>query len=205
MMAADPPTEKQRLRQAVRSLLRQVTPESAQIAGRRIAERLAGGEAWHRASRIVLFASRSDEVDTLPVWHRARMDQKRVMLPRMTLAGSLEFALAGAPDRLQVGRFGIAEPPPEAPSEHLARGDLVLVPGVAFDRDGGRLGRGGGYYDRALSSGRRGATRPILIGVGFSFQVVESVPMTTLDVRVDGVVSELELIWVGRHGEGQIR
>jgi 5-formyltetrahydrofolate cyclo-ligase len=205
MMAADPPTEKQRLRQAMRALLSESLPEVAQRAGSQIAERLAADEAWQRASRIVLFSSRPDEVDTHPIWRRARIDRKPVLLPRMTAAGSLDFALATAPDRLEAGRFGIAEPLPEAPAERLDRGDLVLVPGLAFDRQGGRLGRGGGYYDRAFAGRRRDAMRPVLVGVGFSFQIVDHVPMTVVDVPLDGIVSERELIWMVREGEGQIR
>jgi 5-formyltetrahydrofolate cyclo-ligase len=204
MMAADPPTEKQRLRQAMKTLLRESTPEGAQRAGGRIAELLAADEAWQRASRIVLFSSRPDEVDTSPIWRRAGVDRKPVLLPRMTSEGSLDFALATAPDRLEAGRFGIAEPRPEAPAVRLDRGDLVLVPGLAFDRQGGRLGRGGGYYDRAFAGRRRDAMRPVLIGVGFSFQIVDHVPMTVVDVPIDGIVSERELIWMARDGEGQI-
>lgn len=205
MMAADPPSEKRRLRQAQRSLLRQVAPEAARAAGVRIAEHLAPSEAWRSAFRVVLFSSLSDEVDTSPIRYRASLDDKRVLLPRATEGGGLEFAVAGSPDRLRTGRFGVAEPPLDAEVETLTGGDLVLVPGLAFDLEGGRLGRGGGYYDRALAGVRSGTSRPILIGVGFSFQVIDHVPMTALDVCMDAVVSELGLSFAGRNLKGSIR
>lgn len=189
MMAADPPTEKQRLRHAMKTLLRESTPEGAQRAGSRIAELLAADEAWQRASRIVLFSSRPDEVDTSPIWRRAGGDRKAVLLPRMTAEGSLDFALVTAPDRLEAGRFGIAEPYPEAPAERLDRGDLVLVPGLAFDRQGGRLGRGAGYYDRLLIRVPEHCT---VIGFALSVQIVPSVPTGSLDRRVHRIVTDRE-------------
>ena len=70
---------------------------------------------------------------------------------------------------------------------------MVLVPGLAFDDGGGRLGRGMGYYDRSFEGCVRGA--PWLLGFAFAFQIVERVPMESLDRRVDGVVTEVGLSW----------
>jgi len=193
MKTADPPTEKQRLRRAARALLEQVTPDQAHVAGLSIAEILVQSVFWRAASKIGLFVSRADEVDTSALLRLALEDGKEVLLPRITAAAGLEFASLGDPDRLRVGRFGIPEPPPDRPAVRLDDRALVLVPGLAFDRNGGRLGRGGGYYDRALAIDRRAALAPVLIGVGFSFQLVEWVPMNALDVRLDGVVSDLGL------------
>jgi 5-formyltetrahydrofolate cyclo-ligase len=194
MMTADPPNEKQRLRRAARMLLEQVTPEQARAVGFSIAEILVQSVFWRATSRVGLFVSRADEVDTSILLRRALEDGKEALLPRITAAGNLEFASLGDPDRLHVGRFGIPEPPPNRPAVRLDDDVLILLPGLAFDRNGGRLGRGGGYYDRALAIDRRAALEPMLIGVGFSFQLVERVPMDALDVRLDGVVSDLGLI-----------
>jgi 5-formyltetrahydrofolate cyclo-ligase len=131
------------------------------------------------------------------VQRRALDEAKPVLLPRIAATGSLEFAALGDPLALREGRMGILEPPCALPPQSLDPDDLVLVPGLAFDREGGRLGRGGGYYDRALAVGRGAELRPLLIGVGFSYQLVERVPMGELDVRLDGVVSELELFETG--------
>lgn len=194
MMTADSPTEKQRLRRAARALLEQVTPEQARVVGVSIAEALVQSVFWRSAWSVGLFVSRADEVDTSPLLSCALEYGKEVLLPRITAAGSLEFASVGDLDRLPVGRLGIPEPPPDRPAVRLDVHSLVLVPGLAFDRDGGRLGRGGGYYDRALAIDRRAARAAVLIGVGFSFQLVERVPMNALDVRMDGVVTDLGLV-----------
>jgi 5-formyltetrahydrofolate cyclo-ligase len=80
------------------------------------------------------------------------------------------------------------EPPGEASAALLSSCDLAFLPGVAFDRWGGRLGRGAGYYDRALSKPR--AELPFLCGLSYAFQVVDRVPMGPHDIRVDAVASE---------------
>ena len=96
--------------------------------------------------------------------------------------------LEGACD-LSPGRFGILEPPQDAPCSSLLELDLVFIPGVAFDRYGGRLGRGGGFYDRALA-GADGSAGPRRLGVGFAFQWVERVPVLDHDLAVHGVLTE---------------
>jgi 5-formyltetrahydrofolate cyclo-ligase len=109
------------------------------------------------------------------------------LLPRV-VAGRLEFAAVDDLATLETGRFGVLEPGAASSPVELTPSDLVFVPGVAFDRDGGRLGRGGGHYDRAFPSA---PSAPVLVGVGFSLQLIERVPMGPLDRRVDGVITEV--------------
>jgi len=201
MKASDISTEKQRLRRAMRLRLAQVTPSEANAAGVSIAEHLVHTDLWRLASRVALFASRADEADMSPLAERALTDAKPVLLPRILTTGTLEFASLHPHVGLLEGRFGVLEPPEDSPGLELTSDDLVLVPGLAFDRQGGRLGRGRGYYDRGLAIRRESESGPLLIGVGFAFQLVERVPMTALDVRLDGLVSELGLI--GTEGSRQ--
>jgi 5-formyltetrahydrofolate cyclo-ligase len=77
----------------------------------------------------------------------------------------------------------------------LTRNDVVLLPGVAFDRNGWRLGRGGGHYDRAFPPG---AESPWLVGVGYSFQWLAEVPHDSRDRRVDAIVTEHGWVWRAR-------
>lgn len=190
MTAVDPPTEKLRLRRSMQLRLGEVTPEEARAAGAVIADRLDRSPLWQEATRVGVFASRADEVDTSALIERAFLAGKQVLFPRTMDAAGLEFARVADPSQLRAGRFGVREPSPDLPVARLDQRTLLLVPGLLFDREGGRLGRGGGYYDRALAGFRDREYRPVTIGVGFFFQLVERVPMTPLDVHLDGVVSE---------------
>ena len=89
------------------------------------------------------------------------------------------------------GYLGISEPRPHCPAVELSTIDWVLVPGVAFDLSGHRIGYGGGYYDRLLPSLREGAPR---IAGAFELQMVERVPAAAHDLEVDAIVTEVRTI-----------
>jgi len=147
------------------------------------------------SSEIVAFSSLSDEMDSSPFHEVAILAGKRVLLPRM-VGESLEFAVVRQADHLNVGRFGVREPDSSCPVQRVDARAIVLVPGVAFDRAGGRLGRGAGYYDRALAEIREYAVNATFIGVGFSHQIVDRVPMMSHDVRMDAILSDENFLWV---------
>jgi 5-formyltetrahydrofolate cyclo-ligase len=130
------------------------------------------------------------EVECEPMLILARRDGKRVLFPRMLAGCSLEFALVDDAASMRIGRYGVREPDRQCRSRPLASDAIVLVPGLAFDRDGGRLGRGAGYYDRALADVDKTRRGPRLVGVGFELQIVDSVPMTSIDIRMDRIVTE---------------
>jgi 5-formyltetrahydrofolate cyclo-ligase len=120
-------------------------------------------------------------------------------LPVVQPDGGLRFAPWRAGDPLQPNRFGIPEPD-VAPASTLAPTDLalVLVPLLAFDGEGRRLGMGGGYYDRAFAFRHTQPAPPRLVGVGFRFQEVASLPIEHWDVGLDAIVTEHEGRWFGR-------
>ncbi len=161
-------------------------------AGRAIAEQIALSTAWREASAVVLFSTLAGEVETAPLIQLARRDEKQTLFPRMVPGPSLEFACVEDAKCLRRGRYGVLEPQPACPAHALTSDVVVFVPGLAFDRRGGRLGRGAGYYDRALAVTESNRGRPLLIGVGFALQIVESVPVDSVDVRMDRVVTEDE-------------
>ncbi len=186
---------KQLLRERMRGMLSSVSEEEALSAGGRISEALQLSPEWHRARRIALYSSLPGEVDTGPIWDAARRASKSVLFPRVIPGTQLEFATVEQPGQLRAGRFNVLEPNHECPVSRLDERTLVLVPGLAFDRRGGRLGRGAGYYDRALSHASKSVMadathRPLRFGIGFELQIVSSVPMGRYDVRMDGVWTE---------------
>jgi 5-formyltetrahydrofolate cyclo-ligase len=149
-----------------------------------IANRLAGLVAERGADDIGLYAATADEVDLDVLRDRWLAEGRRVALPRTTGPSAMVFHLVTGPPTT-TGRFGIAEPDRTAPV--AATLDLVVVPGVAFDPRGGRVGQGAGFYDRWLAATQ---PRPFTVGVCFAAQLVEEVPRERHDIDLDAVVTE---------------
>lgn len=170
-------------------LLSGLDSEARAAASAAIAERLTNSEQWSTARVVAAFVGVGLEVDTLPIIECAQREGKRLLLPRCLSSTTLEFAEYRTCDVLESGRFGIPEPMADRPGESLHGIDLVLVPGLAFDCFGGRLGKGAGYYDRAFAPMEKQAL-PVLLGLGFALQVTQRVPMTTLDISLDAVLTE---------------
>ena len=174
---------------------RSLDPEKRRAAGAAVQRLVTASPEFQQAGRVALYAALADEVPTEGLL-RAVLETGRVLLlPRAASAGRLEFASVREPEALVAGSFGTLEPMPSCAAARLRPDDLVLIPGVAFDRAGRRLGRGGGWYDRSLS-----ADLPSVFGVGFAFQLVEAVPATARDRRVAGIYTEAGLWRVRRTG-----
>jgi 5-formyltetrahydrofolate cyclo-ligase len=135
---------------------------------------------WKTADTVLLFAPLPDEPDTfiLP------RGSKRFCYPRYHADRGYEAVEARNPDELLPGKFGVLEPPTEAPGVSAHEVDLVLVPGMAFDKECYRLGRGRGFYDRWLL-----ALSGLKLGLGFDHQLIDRVPRETHDVKLDGVIT----------------
>jgi len=181
------------IREAKRALRRQVGaelgrlgPEERAAVSAQARARLAAQPLWHTARRVLLFASLPEELDLWPLLTEALADGKRVALPRfVTETKSYEACEIRDIERdLRAGHFGIREPGPDCARLSTTRLDLILVPGVAFDLQGRRLGRGKGYYDQWLKI-LRGTT----CGVAFDQQVVVEIPLEAHDVRLDCILT----------------
>jgi len=181
MELADKSAWRRRVRESVRAL----AAETRAAASRQIREQLLAQAAWSRAASVLCFVPLADEPDIASVMEDAWRAQKIVALPRYDAAGGI-YSAARVSARLELapGQFGVLEPNAGCPSIPLNQLDLVLVPGVAFDLAGRRLGRGKGFYDRLLAqvSGHK-------CGVAFDLQVVDRLPEEPHDVRVDSIVT----------------
>jgi 5-formyltetrahydrofolate cyclo-ligase len=174
---------------------RRISPASAAAAATAVSEAVREDPRVRRAKRIALYAALGDELPTRPLFEALRSRGAVCLFPRFA-GDAMEWARVDTWDALVRGRFGVLEPA-AAGSEVLERGDVALLPGLAFDRQGWRLGRGGGHYDRAFAAAD--ASRPWLVGVGYSFQWVEEVPHDdSRDRRVDAIVTESGWMWRAR-------
>jgi 5-formyltetrahydrofolate cyclo-ligase len=178
--------QKSALRATARAMLQALTSEQKQSAAESICKRLMALSYWKGAQSVLLFASRPDEPDIWGLAHIALAQQKEVYLPRFVPdTGRYEAALIANPaEDVVPGKFGILEPAPLCSVADWKRLDLVLVPGLAFDWHGHRLGRGKGYYDRLLAS-VSGKT----CGVAFDPQLISALPVEPHDVRLNCILT----------------
>lgn len=155
-------------------------------AGMIIQKCICATPEYGAASSVALYAATHGEVPTKALINMALVTEKRVILPAVT-GDELVFREICSESDFVTGLFGIPEPSSTCKRWQPADIDLFVIPGVAFDSDGRRLGYGKGYYDRALhlleGSGR-------LIGICYDFQLVEKISHEPHDVIMDKVITE---------------
>jgi 5-formyltetrahydrofolate cyclo-ligase len=182
--------EKRRVRERVLALRDASSKEQREVAGRAIVERLLSLPEIARAKTVMVFWSFGSEIDTAALLTRLHERGARVALPKIAV-GDLEARTYVPGDPVTMTSFGAAEPSDGevVPPEEV---DVVVTPGVAFDRQGMRVGYGGGYYDRFFARTRDDAVR---VGIGYAVQLVEEpLPAGPFDVPVDLLVTEAEVL-----------
>ncbi len=172
--------DKAALRDELRARRRGLGPAELGRAEAGAAAHLLAWDGWRSARAVALHAAVRGELPTGAVIAAALAAGKRVALP-LSEASRMSLRWVGSPGELVPDARGIPSPPPDAPRADPAGLDLVLAPGVAFDAAGGRLGQGGGDYDRLLASL---PARTAAVGWCHDFQVVGEVPMEPHDRRV---------------------
>ncbi len=199
MSSNEPIPAKDAIRQRMLEVRAALPAFARESASRAAAARLASLPGWRRARTVALYFPLGAEADTAELARRALNDGKRLAWPRIAADGApgLEFA-ACAPGELVPGPARALEPPASAPALPPGAVDLVVVPGVAFDAGGRRLGRGRGHYDVTLTRLPPAASR---VGLAFDEQVLDRVPVEPHDVRLDAVVTPTRvLVAPGRPG-----
>ncbi len=175
--------EKKLLRREIREKKRQTPNEEKLRQSSLIFSAIEKSEIFNQADTLLLYWSMDDEVathDFILKWYKT----KTILLPCVK-GDDLILRRFGGMETMQEGeQFAILEPTGEVFSDY-SRIDLMIIPGVAFDRAMHRMGRGRGFYDRLLS-----VAKVQKIGICFDFQLVESVPVEEFDVKMDFVVSD---------------
>lgn len=184
--------DKSELRRALRATLAGIGPERLREWSASACEHLCSMDEFVRARVVMLYLAMPGELDVTGAIERALATGKRVCAPRVEWGWGAMRAMElrdltrdveGDPD----GPAGLRRPRTGLAEVEVGEIDLAGVPGLGFDMRGGRLGRGGGFYDRFFASaGWRGAR----VGIGFAAQVVVEVPVAGHDARMDALVTE---------------
>jgi len=181
------------LRTEVRGHVRAIDPRERAEASDLACRRLAELPAWSRAATIMLYVPLRSEVDTTPLALECFREGRTVCVPRVDWdRGEMHpVETTSFEDEALVTDERNLRTPTAGRPVVPASIDLVVVPGLAFDPDGGRLGRGGGFYDRFLA---RTDQRTLRIGIAFDAQIVPLVPREPHDVLMDAVVTDRRLL-----------
>lgn len=192
---------KTQLRKQLRTRRRQLTVRQRQQASDDTLSVLRQQRLITAGRRVAVYWPFDGELDTTPIIIHAWSVRAQILLPVVSVLDKLRlgFAPLNPETDLKLDRYGIPTPQ-SSPGSVLTvqQIDLILLPLVAFDRHGSRLGMGAGHYDATVGylRGRCCWRRPRLIGVGYSFQEVESVPLDAWDLVMHGVVTDKEFIEV---------
>jgi 5-formyltetrahydrofolate cyclo-ligase len=152
-----------------------------------VLQQLEQMHCFRDAKTVLLYYPVQNELDVLPLVKKYKRE-KTLLFPVSHRRGITVHPYAGN-EHMHRGKFGIPEPTTPA---YEGKIDLIIVPGVAFDAKGRRLGRGGGYYDRFIKK----QTHAVLVGVGYDFQLVDEVPAARHDQRVHRIILPSKTILV---------
>lgn len=176
-----------------------MAPEDRIVLDAQIVTHITHMPIWSEARSIFGYAAIDDEVDLEALLRLAVREGKRIFLPRIEQGSrEMRFLLVDDyPASLERHGYGFLQPPVDAMEVRPDDSTMILVPGRVFDREGYRVGRGGGFYDRYLADVAGGA---VTIGVGYAGQLVRTVPRGAEDVPVQLVVTDSETCFCRRSG-----
>ena len=174
--------DKKELRRRIRERKRAMSQEEIICASARLGELFARSEQYRAARSIYGYLPYNQEVRTVPMLERALADGKRVAVPKV-IGDEMRFIWMEDLTRVEKGYAGIPEPIDDEPVADDPTA-LVLMPGLAFDPQGHRIGYGGGFYDKFLSAEPNHPT----VALCYEFQIVEQLPTEQYDIPVDLVL-----------------
>ena len=183
------------LRRTLRQRRRALSPTAQRLASRQLYRQLAQHPLFRRARHVALYLTNDGEIDPHLLLAAAHARGKQVYLPVLKSwpRTSMVFQRIDAHEKLAANRFGIAEPRRNGKRQRKVWAlDLVLLPLVGFDRHGGRLGMGGGFYDRSLAyrTRRKVWHRPTLLGLAHECQLVSQLPTASWDIPLNATVTD---------------
>ncbi|MBW2503176.1 MAG: 5-formyltetrahydrofolate cyclo-ligase [Deltaproteobacteria bacterium] len=181
---------KKALREELLAKRRHSSAETCLALSLEIQNRFLGSACFQMAKCLAAYSAVCNEVLTDQVARQTLADGKRLVYPRVVNA-DLEFVQVESPDQLSQGSFGVLEPTGEkaVPINEI---DLVLVPVIAFDRSGHRLGYGRGFYDRTLAAADQDT---LCVGLAYDFQIVDLLPVSEHDQPISILMTESKTLY----------
>lgn len=188
--------EKKALRKETLTKRKNLDTAEKENMDEKILDRFFESKYYKEAKKIFIYISYDSEIDTIKIIDKAFKDGKKIYVPRTEFESRLMDAVEITSfDNLIKSSYGILEPSINTPYINPNELDLIVVPGVAFDRKGGRMGYGAGFYDRYFKKiNKNNIERITKIALAYDFQVLEEVPMSAQDVPVDYIITEKEFI-----------
>ena len=172
--------QKESLRVKIKNEKKKYSSEDLKTKSERVTAQLEAYSLFKNAKTVMLYWSLTDEVDTHTLIEES-LKTKRVILPTIVSGDIVPVELTKI-SQLQEGKFHILEP---KNNQFIGEIDIIIVPGIAFDKKGNRLGRGRGFYDRFLCQ-----HTSVTVGLCFDFQLVEKVPIEANDIAVEKIITE---------------
>ncbi len=193
-MTSDQPSELQQTKQTLRTEAhaRRKAQENKDALSKTICETFVAMPSFEKADTVLFYVDVRSEVRTRHYLPAALEHDKKIVVPWCNDEGELELFHLESMDELEIGMYKILEPRPDlrhTPDKQVAVQslDLIMVPGVAFDQQGGRMGHGKGYYDKLLQHARPDAP---LVAPAFECQLFPEIPMDSHDIYMDLVITE---------------
>ena len=185
--------EKKRIRKEIKNHFRTIPISDFDAKSKKVLDKLKKLPEWKNAETVLIFLSLPDEIKTEGIINEALEENKKTAVPRINGNDIVFHYIKSVNSSLIIHPLGMAEPSPSAPVFNSLSADektLILVPGLAFDKNCFRLGRGKGFYDKFLSGIDKSVKK---IGIGYDFQIVESVPAEDHDFPLDSVITDTSI------------
>ena len=188
--------EKKILRKEILTKRKNIDIVEKEKMDRKICDKFYESKYYRDAKNIFIYISYDSEINTKEIINKALIDNKKIYVPRTEFKTRLMDAVEIISlDNLIESEYGILEPSIEESHIEPNELDLIVVPGVAFDRNGGRIGYGAGFYDRYFKKINKDNIKKIQkLALAYDFQILENIPMNEHDVPIRYIITEKEFI-----------
>ena len=183
--------QKKSLRKKMRLLRQSMSEDKRNAAGHKIISQFINSDDYQESSTIMAYASMPEEIQLKELFDNAFANDKILAIPLIVGRGTMKPVYLPSMESLEVGDFGILTVRQEnCQFVDFSDIDCIIVPGVAFDRQGNRLGLGGGYYDRFLQC----VPMAKRIALAFDYQLLDNIPVESHDIKLDMIITETETL-----------